>query len=81
MEIEIRGSRPNIGKSIVAEITRRSLAQYGFRVNTVSQDGDSEMFKARTDDELRLMASQLFGTVAPLVTVLDQNTRVQGKKQ
>jgi hypothetical protein len=80
IEIELRGSRPHIGKSFVAEIIRRALADHGLKATVISQDGDSEMFQARSEDELRDAAAGIGYNTAPTITILDNNVRTQGSK-
>lgn len=80
LEVELRGSRPHIGKFVVAEITRRALAKHGLNVSVVSKDGDHEMFKERTDEELAIMAHQIRTTLNPMIRVIDNNSRVKGSK-
>lgn len=80
LEIDIRGSRPHIGKSHVAEIIRRALATHGFAVKVDSTDNDSGMFQLLTDAELLENSRGIHHKLTPQVTILDQNARTQGKK-
>lgn len=80
MEIEIRGNRPHIGKSFIAEIINRALKEHGLDVKVVSQDNDRELFESRSDAELTEHISGILGKLNPTITILDNNVRTQGSK-
>ena len=53
LSVEIKGSRPHLGKSVVAELIRRTLVKHGFAdVEVVSTDNDQIHFIEKDLSEL-----------------------------
>lgn len=53
LSVEIKGSRPHLGKSVVAELIRRTLVKHGFSdVEVVSTDNDQHHFIEKDLSEL-----------------------------
>lgn len=78
LEIEIRGSRPHIGKSRVMELIQRTLRDHGFTgVTVVSQDNDQQHLTSLHNDELR--ANDFLKTMP--ITLIDNNAKLTGAKQ
>jgi hypothetical protein len=80
IEIEIRGSRPHIGKSYVTELIRRTLAENGIEANVVSGDNDQHIFQNQHPDEFRSNFKDMAGRLKSAFTIIDNNARIQGKK-
>lgn len=79
IELEVRGSRPHIGKSYIAELLRRTLAEHGLSVNVVSGDNDQAMFQHQTASEFKANFAGMVGKLSPKITIVDNNVRTEGK--
>lgn len=80
IEIEIRGSRPHIGKSYVTELIRRALAEHGIEAKVVSGDNDQHIFQNQHPSEFNSNFKNMAGRLKSTFTILDNNARIQGKK-
>jgi hypothetical protein len=80
LEIDVRGSRPHIGKSYVSELIRRTLAEHGIKANVVSGDNDQALFQNQTDEEFKANFAGMVGKLSPITTILDNNAFPKGNK-
>lgn len=73
IEINIRGNRSHIGKTVITELIRRSLAKYGLDCNIECQDSDISKFELQD-------LEPSFGSLKQLgltINLIDNNERLK----